>query len=273
MRFDIQQIWILFWWKRQQHRSYLQWSQSASWLQPPGFRKGYAFLKTDTLNFLLLLPDRAIFSWWSMGTIAVRAQLGSLTPTFMLIFSTTWTLFSNLATLARVAKLVAVEATHRVGNKQGHLHLQIADRDLFREVWSVEGQKQGVGGDLFRILLHRHPVDLNYTMFLQFRLDFHLRHAGQFTAADDTTWRVQHFVDGDTYWSINKSVVLRKPIACDFLAHSTRKDPFLNLLMLLRVPATAWKPFWTAKGNSLFSGRSSLDDSMTRNHGQLLQEL
>ena len=41
----------------------------------------------------------------------------------MLIFSTTRTLRSNLAMLARVSKLVAVEATHRVGNKQGHLHL------------------------------------------------------------------------------------------------------------------------------------------------------
>ena len=43
--------------------------------------------------------------------------------------------------------------------------------------------------------------------------------------------------------------------------------------MLLRVPATAWNPFWTAKGDSLLSGRSSLDDSTTRNLGQLLQEL
>ena len=34
MRFDIQQIWTLFWWKWQQRRSYLQWSQLASWLQP-----------------------------------------------------------------------------------------------------------------------------------------------------------------------------------------------------------------------------------------------
>ena len=55
------------------------------------------------------------------------------------------------------------------------------------KVWSVEGQKQGVGGDLFSILLHRHPVDLNYTLFLQFRPDFHLCHAGQLTAADEAT--------------------------------------------------------------------------------------
>ena len=41
------------------------------------------------------------------------------------------------------------------------------------------------------------------------------------------------------------------------LPHSTRKDPSLNLLMLLGVPATAWKPFWIAKGDSLLSGRSS----------------
>ena len=31
---DIQQIWTLFWWKRHRRRSYLQRSQSASWLQP-----------------------------------------------------------------------------------------------------------------------------------------------------------------------------------------------------------------------------------------------
>ena len=90
--------------------------------QLSGFRKGYAFLNADTLN-LLLLPDQAIFIRLSVGTIAIRAQLGSLTLTFMLIFSTTRTLRSNLATLVRVSKLVAVETTHRVGNKQDHLHL------------------------------------------------------------------------------------------------------------------------------------------------------
>ena len=36
----------------------------------------------------------------------------------MLIFSTTRTLHSNLATLARVAKLAAVEATHQVGTNK-----------------------------------------------------------------------------------------------------------------------------------------------------------
>ena len=49
-------------------------------------------------------------------------------------------------------------------------------------------------------------------------------------------------------------VVLRRPITCDFLAYSAKKDPSLNLLMLLRVPATTWKPFWTAKGNSYSVG-------------------
>ena len=48
---------------------------------------------------------------------SIRAQLGSLTLNFMLILSTTRTLCNNLATLARVSKLVAVKATHRVGNK------------------------------------------------------------------------------------------------------------------------------------------------------------
>ena len=121
---DIQQIWTVFWWRRQ-WRSLT--SRDHSWHlgfnQLSGFLKGYAFLNADTLNLLLLLPDRAIFSLWSVGTIPIRAQLGSVTLTFMLIFSAIRTLLSNLATLARVAKFVAVEATHRVGNKQGHLHL------------------------------------------------------------------------------------------------------------------------------------------------------
>ena len=69
--------------------------------------------------------------------------------------------------------------------------------------------------------------------------------------------------------SMNR-VVVRRPTACDFLVYSTRKEPSLNLLMLLRVLAIAWNPFWITKGDSLLRGRSSLDDSTTRNHGQLL---
>ena len=69
-------------------------------------------------------------------------------------------------------------------------------------------------------------------------------------------------------------VVLRRPIACNFLAHSTRKDPSLNHLMLLRVLATTSNPgLLHSKGHSLLSGGSSLDDSTTRNLGQLLQDL
>ena len=184
--------------------------------QLSGFRKGYTFLIADKLNLLLLLPDRGIFSRWSVGIIAIRAQLGSLTSTFMLIFSATWTLHSNLATLARVAKLVAVEATHRFG--------------LDCRPWSLSGdQKRGVDGDLFSILLHRHPVDLNYTLFLQFRLVFRLRHAGQLTAADDTTWRVQRFVDGNAYWSINESSGLKKTHRLRFPStlHQERSIPQL----------------------------------------------
>ena len=50
-----------------------------------------------------------------MGTIAIREQLGSLTPTFMLIFSAPLTLCSNFTTLARVARFVAVEAIEGIG--------------------------------------------------------------------------------------------------------------------------------------------------------------
>ena len=120
---DTWQFSFISWWKWQRHRTYLQRPQLAPWLhQLSGFWKGYAFLNADSLN-LLLLPDRAIFSRWSMGTTAIRAQLGSLTLTFMLIFSPTQTLCTKLATLACVAKFVAVEASHQVWNKQGHLHL------------------------------------------------------------------------------------------------------------------------------------------------------
>ena len=61
-------------------------SRHLGFYQLSGFRKGYAFLNADSLNLLLLLQDRAIFSRWSLGTIAIRAQHGSLAPTFMLIF-------------------------------------------------------------------------------------------------------------------------------------------------------------------------------------------
>ena len=80
---------------------------------------------------------------------------------------------------------------------------------------------------------------------------------------------VQCLVNWDPDWSVNKSVRSRF-WAWALLPHSTRKDQSLNLLMLFRVPATTWKPFWTANGDSLLNGRSSLDDSTTRNLGQLL---
>ena len=41
--------------------------------------------------------------------------------------------------------------------------------------------------------------------------------------------------------SMNR-VVVRRPTACDFLVYSTRKEPSLNLLMLLRVLAIAGIP-------------------------------
>ena len=117
-----------------------------------------------------------------MGTIA---QLGPLTPTFMLILSAPLIPCSNLATLARVAKLVAIEVSHRVRNKQGQLHLGLSDRNLLGHFWRVESQKQSVDGDLFSIPLHRHSVDLYNTLFLQFLLDLRFHHSGEFMAADN----------------------------------------------------------------------------------------
>ena len=57
--------------------------------------------------------------------------------------------------------------------------------------------------------------------------------------------------------------------ALGLLEHPTRKDPSLSLLVLLRVPAIAWKPFCTVKGDSLLRGFSSLADVRTTNMGQL----
>ena len=142
----------------------------------------------------------------------------------------------------------------------------MANHDLFQEVWSAEGQKQGGGVDLFTILL-RHPGDLNYTLFLQFHFDFRLSHARQLTVADDAMRQVQCFVDGNLYWSINKSSGLEKTHHLRFPSTFHQERPITQFLMLLRVLATAWNPFSTAKGDSLLNGRSSLDVSTTRNHG------
>ena len=96
-----------------------------------------------------------------METIAMGAQLGFLTPTFVLIFPPTIDICSNFAALARVAKLVAVVAAS--GSEQSYLHLQVPSCDLLWHFWSTEGQKQSVGGDLLCIPFHRQSADLSTT--------------------------------------------------------------------------------------------------------------
>ena len=66
-----------------------------------------------------------------------------------------------------------------------------------------------------------------------------------------------------------KLTVFSRFSAWVFHEHSTRKDQSFNLLVLLRVPAIAWKPFCTAKGDSLLKGCSSLANLTTMNLGQL----
>ena len=53
-----------------------------------------------------------------------------------------------------------------------------------------------------------------------------------------------------TSLSINRFVRSRF-WAWALLPHSTKKEPSLSLLMFFRVPAMAWKPFWTAKRDNL----------------------
>ena len=53
------------------------------------------------------------------------------------------------------------------------------------------------------------------------------------------------------------------------LEHSIRKDQSLSLLLLLRAPAIAWRPFCTVKEDSFLRGFSWLTDVRTTNLGQL----
>ena len=152
----------------------------------------------------------------------------------MLIFFANRTLRSNPPTLARVAKLVAVEATHRVGNKQGHLHLQIADCNLFWEIRGTERQEKSVGGDHLPLLLQCHSVHPNHTLISQFVPDLNLRHVSEIPTPDYSPKGIQGLVNWDLDWSVNKSVCLEQVWAWAFLPHSTKKEPSLSLLMLFK---------------------------------------
>ncbi|WP_419593697.1 hypothetical protein, partial [Thiolapillus sp.] len=98
-----------------------------------------------------------------MRTIAVRAYLGSITLLFMFIFPTPLTFCCCFATLACVAKLVAVKTSQRVWDKQVHFHLQVSNFDLLWHVRSIKGKKQGVGRNNLPLFLHRYTVNLDNT--------------------------------------------------------------------------------------------------------------
>ena len=164
-KFDTPQIWLLYWRKQQQGRTFRQRPQSAlASTNCLVSLKGGAFFNADALDSLFLLPNRAISSRWGMGTTAIRAQLGSLKLNFMLIISAPLTHRSNLATLVRVARLFAVKATHRFRDKQGHLHLYISDRNLLGHFWRVEGQKQSLS--LFTVTLWTSTTPCSCSSFL-----------------------------------------------------------------------------------------------------------
>ena len=65
------------------------------------------------------------------------------------------------------------------------------------------------------------------------------------------------------HWSDNKGLGLQEILSLGFPRAFHEEGSVSNLLVLLRVPAVAWKPFCTAKGDSLLSGFSSLADVRT----------
>ena len=57
------------------------------------------------------------------------------------------------------------------------------------------------------------------------------------------------------------------------LPHSTKKEPSVSLLILFRLLAITWKPFWIAKGDSFCKGRSSFADLTIINFGHFFFSL
>ena len=161
----------------------------------------------------------------------------------MLTFSTTRSLHSNLATLACVAKLVAVDTMHRVGNKQGHLHFRQPTVISFRRSGVLKVRNRVLVGtfsvSFFTVTLWTSTTPCSCSSIL-ISISVMPDSSRQWMSPLDEFNAL--WMETCTGLSTNQ-VVLRRPIACDFLAHSTRKVPSLNLLILLSVPATTWKPF------------------------------
>ena len=76
-------------------------------------------------------------------------------------------------------------------------------------------------------------------------------------------------MNGNSYGSIDKSSGFEETHRLLFPSAFHQEPPF-NFLILLRAPAIAWNPFWITNGDSLPSGRSSVDDSTTRNLAQFV---
>ena len=78
------------------------------------------------------------------------------------------------------------------------------------------------------------------------------------------------WIENCTALSTNLTV-FSKISAWVLFRHSTRKQPSRSLLVLFRVPAIAWKPFCTAKGESLLRKRFSSLPFMIKTRDQLLR--
>ena len=112
-----------------------------------------------------------------MRTIAVGANLGSVTASLMFVLSALRTFCCRFATLVRMAKTITIEASQWVWNEKIHLYLQVSDFDLFRKTWLVKSQGEGVGWNFSPPFCQRHSTNFYDTLILELISDFQLGHA------------------------------------------------------------------------------------------------
>ena len=112
-----------------------------------------------------------------MRTIAVGANLGSVTASLMYVLSALRTFCCRFATLVRMTKTITIEASQWVWNEKIHLYLQVSDFDLFRKTWLVRSQEEGVGWNHLPSLFQRHPTNFYDILILELIIGFQRRHA------------------------------------------------------------------------------------------------
>ena len=174
----IRQILLLSLWKQQWHMTFCQRPQSASWLLPtvwlPERRHIFQCGHTEFPSPPATPGNLELNEAW--GPLQLKPAWVPHSDLHAYLLHTTDTL-QQLCNV-HVAKHVAEEATHRVSEQTRPPSPFDSNHNLLGHFWHAEGQKRGAGGNLVSIPLYCHPVDLSNTLFLQFLLDLHFRHAG-----------------------------------------------------------------------------------------------